>query len=30
MGTVEFKPIKGYKVIDENLGSGSFGKTIFN
>ncbi len=28
MNTVEFKPIKGYEVIDDNLGSGSFGKTI--
>ena len=28
MKIVEFKPIKGYEVINENLGSGSFGKTI--
>lgn len=28
MDTVEFKPVKGYEVLDENLGSGSFGKTI--
>ena len=28
MDTVEFKPVKGYEVLDDNLGSGSFGKTI--
>lgn len=28
MKTVEFAPVKGYDVINENLGSGSFGKTI--
>ena len=28
MKTVEFSPVKGYDVINDNLGSGSFGKTI--
>ena len=28
MDYVEFTPIKGYEVIKDNLGSGSFGKTI--
>lgn len=26
--TVEFKPIKGYEMINDNLGAGSFGKTV--
>lgn len=26
--TVEFTPVKGYDIINDNLGSGSFGKTI--
>ena len=26
--TVEFIPVKGYDVINDNLGEGSFGKTI--
>lgn len=28
MKTVEFKPVKGYTVINDDFGSGSFGKTI--
>ena len=28
MDKVEFTPVKGYEVINDNLGSGSFGKTI--
>ncbi len=28
MKTVEFTPVKGYDVINDNLGAGSFGKTI--